>query len=83
MNIEKLGDDQYRVALAVAGFSREDLDIVARQNMLTISGRKADEASTASSIRTRASARAPSSVSLSCRLREGAERRPQGRPADN
>lgn len=44
VNIEKLGDDQYRITLAVAGFSRQDLDIVAQQNLLTISGRKADEA---------------------------------------
>jgi molecular chaperone IbpA len=43
VNIERLGEDQYRITLAVAGFSREDLDIVAQQNMLTISGRKADE----------------------------------------
>jgi molecular chaperone IbpA len=43
VNIEKLGDDQYRITLAVAGFSRDDLDIVAQQNMLTISGRKAED----------------------------------------
>jgi molecular chaperone IbpA len=44
VNIERLGDDQYRITLAVAGFSREDLDIVAQQNMLTITGRKSDDA---------------------------------------
>jgi len=43
VNIERLGEDQYRITLALAGFSREDLDIVAQQNMLTISGRKEDE----------------------------------------
>jgi molecular chaperone IbpA len=44
VNIEKLGEDQYRITLAVAGFSRDDLDIVAQQNLLTISGRNADDA---------------------------------------
>jgi molecular chaperone IbpA len=42
-DIEKLGDDQYRITLAVAGFKREDLDITALQNMLVVSGRRANE----------------------------------------
>lgn len=41
-NIEKLGEDQYRVQLAVAGFTREDLDIVVEDNQLTVSGRVAE-----------------------------------------
>jgi len=44
VNIEKLGEDQYRITLAVAGFAREDVDIVAQQNMLTVTGRKSDDA---------------------------------------
>jgi len=42
-DIEKLGDDQYRITLAVAGFRREDIDITALQNMLVITGRRAGE----------------------------------------
>ena len=42
-DIEKLSDDQYRITLAVAGFKREDIDIVAMQNMLVITGRRANE----------------------------------------
>jgi molecular chaperone IbpA len=42
-DIEKLSDDQYRITLAVAGFRREDIDITALQNMLVITGRRADE----------------------------------------
>jgi molecular chaperone IbpA len=42
-DIEKLGDDSYRITLAVAGFKRDEIEIVAHQNMLTISGRRADE----------------------------------------
>jgi len=41
-DIEKLGDDSYRITLAVAGFSAADIDITARQNMLVVTGRKAE-----------------------------------------
>ena len=44
-DIEKLSDDCYRITLAVAGFKREDLDIVAQQNMLVITGRRAENRS--------------------------------------
>ena len=42
-DIEKLSDDQYRITLAVAGFRRDDIDITALQNMLVITGRRANE----------------------------------------
>ena len=41
-DIEKLSDDRYRITLAVAGFGEKDIDITARQNMLVITGRKAE-----------------------------------------
>ena len=41
-DIEKLSDDTYRITLAVAGFKREDIDVVAQQNMLTITGRRSE-----------------------------------------
>jgi molecular chaperone IbpA len=41
-DIEKVSDDRYRITLAVAGFKQGDLDITARQNLLVISGRKAE-----------------------------------------
>ena len=41
-DIEKLSDDRYRITLAVAGFGENDIDITARQNMLVITGRKAE-----------------------------------------
>lgn len=43
-NIEKLGDDAYRITMAVAGFSRAELDITVQENTLVISGKAADEA---------------------------------------
>ena len=42
-NIERRGEDAYRVTLAVAGFKPADLDITAQQNLLIVQGRKRDE----------------------------------------
>ncbi len=39
-NIERVGDDAYRVSLALAGFSPEQVSIVAQQNLLTVTGEK-------------------------------------------
>jgi molecular chaperone IbpA len=44
-NIEKTGDDTYRLTMAVAGFRPADLDVVVKENTLTVSGRVANEAS--------------------------------------
>lgn len=41
-NIEKVGEDRYRIALAVAGFSDHDLEITAEANLLTVAGKKTD-----------------------------------------
>ncbi|MBT2185758.1 Hsp20 family protein [Sphingobium nicotianae] len=41
-NIERLDEDRYRVTLAVAGFKPDEIDITAQQNLLQISGRKAE-----------------------------------------
>jgi molecular chaperone IbpA len=38
-NIEKTGDDSYRVSVAVAGFAPNDLDVTVRDNTLVVSGR--------------------------------------------
>jgi molecular chaperone IbpA len=43
-NIERQGEDAYRITLAVAGFKGDELDITAQQNLLTIKGAKAAEA---------------------------------------
>ena len=41
-NIEKIGDDDYRITMAAAGFSEDDLDVTVKENGLTIKGKKAD-----------------------------------------
>jgi len=41
-DIERMGDADYRITLAVAGFRPEDLTITAQQNMLVISGHQRD-----------------------------------------
>lgn len=42
-NIESLDDARYAITLAVAGFTRSELDIHVEGGVLTVSGRKADE----------------------------------------
>lgn len=42
-NIEKIGEDAYRITLAVAGFSESDLNIVVEGDRLTVSAVKAEE----------------------------------------
>ena len=42
-NIERRGEDSYRVTLAVAGFRPQDIDITAQQNLLVVEGKKRDE----------------------------------------
>jgi molecular chaperone IbpA len=38
-NIEKTGDDSYRLSLAVAGFSAEDIELTVKENTLIVAGR--------------------------------------------
>lgn len=45
-NIERTGDDSYRLTMAVAGFGPDDLEMVVRENTLVIAGRVKDEAKT-------------------------------------
>ena len=42
-NIEKQGDDNYRISLAVAGFSSNDIDITVKENALVISAKSETE----------------------------------------
>ena len=39
-NIEKMGDDAYRITLAVAGFGEEDLGIEVKEGQLTVTAQK-------------------------------------------
>ncbi|TVQ56851.1 MAG: heat-shock protein [Rhodobacteraceae bacterium] len=41
-NIEKTGDDAYRITVAVAGFREDELTIESREGQLLIAGRKAE-----------------------------------------
>ena len=42
-NIEVIGEDKYRISMAVAGFSRKDLDLSVKESILTVSGSRRDE----------------------------------------
>ena len=43
-NIERLGENEYRITMAVAGFAPADVDIEAKGNVLSVSGKKGDKA---------------------------------------
>ncbi|WDF94810.1 Hsp20 family protein [Aeromonas dhakensis] len=39
-NIEQLGDSDYRISMAVAGFTQEELELGFQENLLTVKGNK-------------------------------------------
>jgi molecular chaperone IbpA len=39
-NIELTGEDKYRITLAVAGFSTDEIDIEVKENLLKVAGKK-------------------------------------------
>ena len=39
-NIEKTGEEDYRISMAVAGFAEEELEVTVQENSLLIEGRK-------------------------------------------
>ena len=43
-NIERTGEDQYQISLALAGFVPDEITMTAEQNVLTVEGRKAENA---------------------------------------
>jgi molecular chaperone IbpA len=43
-NIEKTGEDSYRLTMAVAGFGPDDIEITVKENTLTVAGRLSGEA---------------------------------------
>jgi len=44
-NIERTGENEYRISLAVAGFSEGDLEVEVKENLLSVRGNKAEPAS--------------------------------------
>jgi len=41
-DIEKTGDDKYRISMSVAGFSENEVEVVQEQNTLRVNGSKSD-----------------------------------------
>jgi molecular chaperone IbpA len=41
-DIERTGEENYRISLALAGFAAEQVTVTAQQNRLTVAGRKGD-----------------------------------------
>jgi len=42
-NIERLGDNEYRITMAVAGFAQDEIKVDVKEQTLTVSGAKAPE----------------------------------------
>jgi molecular chaperone IbpA len=64
-NIERTGENDYRITVAVAGFGESELSIEAKENTLTIKGEKQVKQDNAARCSIRASRRALSSASSS------------------
>ena len=43
-DIERTGDDSYRITIAVAGFKADEVEMVAQANKLVVTGKKAEDA---------------------------------------
>jgi molecular chaperone IbpA len=41
-NIEKVSEDAYRISMATAGFTRDELDLTAQDNVLIVTGRASE-----------------------------------------
>jgi molecular chaperone IbpA len=39
-NIERVGEDQYRIVMALAGFEPDEIELVQKENMLLVAGQK-------------------------------------------
>src|SRR3546814_1956655 len=46
-NIEKLGEGNYRISMAVAGFGQDELDLTVQENVLIVTGRAQEGQETA------------------------------------
>ncbi|MEO0328974.1 MAG: Hsp20 family protein [Pseudomonadota bacterium] len=42
-NIERTGEDDYRITMAVAGFTEDEISIEAKQNALTVTAEKSED----------------------------------------
>ncbi len=42
-NIEQIGEDGYRISMAVAGFGEQDLDVTTKENTMVVTGKITDE----------------------------------------
>ena len=81
-NIERTGENAYRITMAVAGFGEGDLSIEAKENTLTVKGEKKTETEDEGTRvplprHRRARLRAPLPA---CRPRRGEGRQPRERP---
>ena len=77
----KLGDNDYRIELAVAGFKPDEIDITAQQNVLIVSGKKSEREPRQRLHLPRDCEPLVQAAVRACRPYPGARRRPEGRAA--
>ena len=63
-NIEKTGEDTYRITMAVAGFGSDDIELVVKDNTLVVSGRVANETAKAEVLEVQNGRLAPRAAAL-------------------
>ena len=80
-NIERTGENAYRISIAVAGFVDQELSIEAKEQTLTVRGDKRPEPRTSPSSCIRASRPAPSSAASSSPTTSRPGRAARARPA--
>ena len=75
-DIEKTGEDAYRISLAVAGFRPNELSITTEPNLLVVTDNKADSEGEAVSLPRHCGTRLRAAIHA-CRLRKGRWRAPR------
>ena len=80
-NIERLGDNEYRITMAVAGFSEDELKIDVKEQTLNVRGEKKAEDKERQFLHRGIAARTFDRRFQPRRPCRGEGRRPQGRPA--
>jgi molecular chaperone IbpA len=81
-NVEKVGDDQYRITMAVAGFSPDEIEITQKENVLLVVGHKHPEQENGQFLHRGIATRAFQAELQPRRLREGPGGKARERLAD-
>ena len=83
-NIERTSEDDYRITMALAGFSPDEIELVQKENTLLVAGHKNTDQQQSSEVLHRGIATRPFRQSFNlCRAPEGNERHVRARTLDH